>query len=239
MANTDEVRFDADAVDAIASTRESSGPTTGNSEELETSSLPIAAQAFASAFVQQVVAIAKLLTGLQADVRMLVGRLAPLPTADPLHAEFLDRYRALSEQFHEREVLQPIFRALIGIADRYRQQEQELQKRIDQLSENSDGDPRIKPLRERKSVRNGDRLEIENILAILGVESFQTPGPRFDPATQKCLRTITSGNGYAPGQIAQRLLPGYRRGERIVRQEYVNVVVKAPELSKGDQTCQQ
>lgn len=155
------------------------------------------------------------------------------PRDDALGAEWLDRYRTLSEQFHEREVLQPLFRALIGIVDRCREQEALFQRQLDRFVAKEPGNKiALKALRERRALRAADRMDIENILATFGVDPFQNPGSNFDPACQSPMRRVPCANGATPGHIAQRLNVGYRRGERIIRPEYVTVFVG--EQKKGD-----
>ena len=68
-------------------------------------------------------------------------------------------------------------------------------------------------------------MELENSLADLGVESYQHHEDVFEPSLQKCLSRIECEEEGLDGHIAGHLLPGYRRYDKIVRKECVNVYV--------------
>jgi len=136
---------------------------------------------------------------------------------DDLHAQC----RNHAENTHLNEVILPIARALIGIADRCRQGNAELRERGRCASDHH--------LRRCLSfaieARHADRVELEELLHILGVRSFRSPFNRFDPALQKCIDRIDTSVPEAHLTIARRLLPGYQHGKVIVRPELVNVHV--------------
>ncbi len=139
-------------------------------------------------------------------------------------SEMHEQCRALQEGFHELEVLAPIFRLLIGLADRCRQDN------LDRLS-SLNGQPRsadlgpIGSLCQLATARNTDLMEIEAVLATFGVEVFHHPGDRFDSSRQKCVRAIPCQAAHLHSSIAGRLLPGYLRCDRVIRPEYVSVYV--------------
>ena len=138
--------------------------------------------------------------------------------------EMHDQRKALAEQFHEREVLGPLFRTLIGLADRCRQDV----ARLRTMQEDTIGKSRLDvslPASCLLQARQADLVELETVLANLGVEPFHHPDERFCAQLQKCMKRMRTAKQAKHQFIAQRLLPGYRRGERIVRHECVSVFV--------------
>jgi molecular chaperone GrpE (heat shock protein) len=147
-----------------------------------------------------------------------------LGTEKRVLTEMHDRCRELSEQFHEREFLKPIFLCLIGIADRCRQEIAKLRQTLKGYV----NDTNIEVAFAIKSVieaRKADLIEIENLLANYGVESFRYSENKFDPKLQKCIRCVKCEDLGRHGLIAQQILPGYRRNGCILRPEYVSVYV--------------
>jgi molecular chaperone GrpE (heat shock protein) len=71
--------------------------------------------------------------------------------------------------------------------------------------------------------KQADIVELENALANYGVESFRNHKDTFDPRVQKCIERTPCYEKEMHGLIAQRLLPGYKRYEKILRQEFVTV----------------
>src|SRR3989339_424577 len=102
----------------------------------------------------------------------LVPEVKEIRASEKVIAELSARHKELNEQFYEREVLSPILFCLIAIADRCHQQIKELQKVLGKhaQSKNEAGITAIKYLID---ARKGDLVEIENILAKYGVESFK------------------------------------------------------------------
>ena len=180
-------------------------------------------------------AIRKEIAKLTEELAAVRKELQRLQTADRVLSEMHTRCQELSEQFHEREVLNPLFYGLIWIADRSREQVQRIERT--QESSAGNGDPRAKKaLKYLLDARRADFIEVENVLGHFGVESFEHPGNSFDPASQKCINRVARHNGAAPGQIAARLLPGYTRNGKAIRREYVNVYVPElrPNANPGD-----
>ena len=148
------------------------------------------------------------------------ARLEQCATEQRVLSEMHDECRALRERHHERELLYPMFRALIGIADRCRG---ELHK-LRQLDEACGRDLSIDvAIRYMVVSRKADLVETEAVLARFGVESYQHHDSLFDPRLQKCVKRIASPHRTKHGRLAGRLLPGYRRGEATIRPECVSV----------------
>jgi len=130
--------------------------------------------------------------------------------------------RKLQEDFHYREVSLPQFNSLISIADRCREQMARFKQYKDQ-SANS-----LKLAAEKAfcfllKARAADIFEINNTLAMFGVEPFTTEEDIFNSSTQKVIQRIETQDKKLAKKIAQRLQPGYARGEQIIRREYVSV----------------
>ena len=132
--------------------------------------------------------------------------------------------RDLREQQHERELILPLVRSLIAIADRCRGQIKELDEMIvkNNKAKNKLG---VKALQYIVKSRQADLTELEEALANLGVELYENPEDDFKPELQTPLQRIKSKKSELHLQIAARILPGYRRYERVVRKEIVNVYV--------------
>lgn len=136
-------------------------------------------------------------------------------------------YQALVEQFHEREVLQPMFLQLIAVADRCRQKITKLETLLEKPGAIKDKAKR-ELARYLVSARRADLTELENILANFGVVPFEHPDETFDRSVQFCMvRTVAERPGLT-GKIAQRLRPGYRRNAQVIRPESVAVYVPGP-----------
>lgn len=166
---------------------------------------------------------------------LLVPEVKELKASEAVITELSIRHKELNEQFYEREVLSPVLFCLIAIADRCHQQIKELQKVLSKhaQSKNEAGITAIKYLID---ARKGDLVEAENTLAKYGVESFKNSSQKFDPATQKYIDTMPSEQTEQHGLIAQRLLPGYKRYEKVIRKECVVVYTLKTNNSvqKGD-----
>jgi len=135
-----------------------------------------------------------------------------------------EQARVLQERFHEREVLLPVFCSLIGIADRLRRE----RARLANLARRCGQDLELElglTVRHLVSARKADLEEIETVLANFGVEVFRHPGQDFNAHVQTCVKPVPVKHGQLTGQIAERLLPGYQRGEEIIQAERVNVYV--------------
>jgi len=132
--------------------------------------------------------------------------------------------RDLREQQHEREMILPLVCVLIAIADRCSGQIKELQERIVKNSKGSSTSG-LKAVRCIVKSRQADLTELGEALANLGVERYETPEDTFNPEMQTPLQRIKSETPELHLRIAERLLPGYKRYERIVRKERVAVYV--------------
>ncbi|MFA6186472.1 MAG: nucleotide exchange factor GrpE [Phycisphaerae bacterium] len=165
---------------------------------------------------------------------LLIPEVKELKASEAVIAELSARHKELNEQFYEREVLSPILFCLIAIADRCHQQIKELQKVLGKhaQSKNELGIAAIKYLID---ARKGDLVEIENILAKYSVESFKNSDQKFDPVSQKYIDTSPCEQAEQNGLIAQKLLPGYKRYEKVIRKECVVVyTVNNNQNKKGD-----
>jgi molecular chaperone GrpE len=130
--------------------------------------------------------------------------------------------RKLQENFHDREVLLPMFQSLISIADRDREQIARVKKHKEQ-SEDSFKPPAEQAFNFMLKAREADITEIHAALARFGVEPFTEDGDTFNPSRQKVIQRIETQDKELSQKIAKRLHPGYIRGEQIIRREYVSV----------------
>lgn len=136
-----------------------------------------------------------------------------------------EQNRQYAEQFYEREFLSPFFLTLIGIADRCREQATRLRRAMAATAQSRDVEMSLL-LKSLIESREGDRIEIEEMLANHSVESFQNCSGKYDASVQKCIRQECTEDPRQHGIIARRLAPGYRRNGRILRQEHVSVFVQ-------------
>ena len=149
--------------------------------------------------------------------------------------EMHEANKKLSEDFHERELLFPVFHTLIGIADRCYQQIA-LAKSEGIASGSSLEADRIASL---VGAREADLVEIESRLADFGIQRYLTTQDDFDPKLHKCIQRSKTPNGLLDGRVAKRFLPGYRRYEKVIRPECVSVYVFAnPQQVEGEPSCQ-
>lgn len=157
------------------------------------------------------------LRAIDARLMGLVRELERLTADRSLATQLQAECGRLREQHHERETLAPIFRGLIGIADRRRQGIA--------AARTGPQSPGPAALAELVEAQRADLAEIEALLAAYGVESFRQPTDRFDPHSQKCIKRIPTLNPNRHERLARRLLPGYRRGSIVLRPEFVTVFV--------------
>lgn len=161
------------------------------------------------------------LDGIQETTAACLAVLSELRDRDQVVAELQRQNAQFREQFHERETLRPLWLMLIGIADRCREQEREL----DELAQaERDREHRVTLQRLRQS-RRADRMELESALAGFGVTSYRHTGQRFEARYQQCRRRITCDSPELHERISHRVAPGYRRDDWIVRPEQVDVLV--------------
>ncbi len=158
--------------------------------------------------------------------------LARMKTDEQVMTDLHNRCRQLDELHYEREFLRPCFLGQIGIADRCRQQI----SNIEQLRAKHTGKANttvVKALKYLLEARKADLIETENFLANYGVEPFENLGKKFDPASQKCIRRVECTDQALDGRIVERLLPGYRRDNKLLRQEYVSVYVFVQQVTNN------
>jgi|GEM_PF-2922070 len=180
---------------------------------------------------QQTADMAEHLGLIQQELKPLAGQLAEtnaeikrIKLEQRVLTEMHDRCRELGEQHYQREVLGPLFRSAIGIADRGRQQAERLKELLKKHAAR-DNKTAMRAIRYLLDARQADYIEIESFLANYGVEPFESLGEKFDPSSQKCISKIETTEISLVGNLSHRLLPGYRREERIIRQEFVGVYV--------------
>lgn len=188
-----------------------------------------------NALATQVSSITVFSTSLDSKLAHIGSEVERIKMEERVITEMHERNRLLTEDYHEREVLSPIFLGLISIADRCEQliQKVEWATRKHRKSSNPAGLAALQIIRE---ARQADQIEIESYLAGLGVERFETASPVFDPDTQTCAKRINTIDPGRVNKIAERLLPGYRRSGKVIRQERVAVYVTAhakPLVTKG------
>lgn len=191
----------------------------------------------AGAFAKALAPLNEKLTGLGDQVRELQSVVEQGRIQNHVVAEMHDRCRELSEQHHEREVLGPVLHSLIGQVERCRQQRGKLADMYDRHAEQGN-QAALLAMRMVLDWRKGDMAEIEGILATFGVEPFQSSSDDFDPSCQTCLQRIDTNQPERAGHIAERLQPGYRRGDWILRRECVAVSIGKParnRLTKGEE----
>lgn len=157
-------------------------------------------------------------TGLS-DLRMEVARIVHV---DAVLSETHAQNQALTRRLHESEHLTLVALPLISVADRCAEQ---LEAATTQLQgQHAQG----LAAAQRAAIqvyeaRKADLVEIENILANLGVEPFTVPDDQFHPARQRCLERVPRPSGAVVGKVARRLLKGYQRNGQVVRPECVAV----------------
>jgi hypothetical protein len=160
------------------------------------------------------------------ELRESIGRLASAMAAQnelaPALASLSDRCAHFTERSYEREYLQPIFSALIDIVAR-RSNLADRMKALAELPAIANQPEIALHLRMLADVNTADRVDIENLLASLGVEAYQTESDRFDPSAQQAKGSIETGDASLHGRIAERLCPGYRRHGEIIRHERVRI----------------
>jgi molecular chaperone GrpE (heat shock protein) len=67
--------------------------------------------------------------------------------------------------------------------------------------------------------------DIELLLGQHGVERFEVGEEEFDPCRQTVLRTVSTSEPGKIGRVAERLRPGFERGEALLQKERVAVYV--------------
>jgi len=211
-----------DALEGLLNTERTDSP----DQPAETAKLP--------AMVAILIDLVKAFGG---QITEIAGDIGRLKTDDKVLTDMSVQCRELREQHYERNVLIPVFLALIGIADRCRQTAERLRGLLEKHAD-SPTPSVLQAMRHILEARNADRIDVENLLADYGVEPFVHAGDAFDPTVQKCIRREPCENNAFDGHIAEGLLPGYRRFDKVIRQEYVSVYETSGRdgrLSRGEE----
>ncbi len=151
----------------------------------------------------------------------LLIEIQELKAQDRVLTDLQDQCQRYRESAHQRDIVQPLVHALIGLADRVRNDLQRLRQFITKAAPGSLNIVAAHYV----EMRQADLAEIEAQLHTLGVEPFESASDRFDAARQTCRQRIAAPSADLHGCIADRLLPGYQRDNRVVRREQVQVYV--------------
>ena len=192
-------------------------------------------QLFLKALIRRIDALEKHIKTCLDKLNEQASEIKRIKTDDSVLTQMSDKCREMGEQHHEREFLNPVFLALIGIADRCRQDMDFFRKLIEE-HEGSKNQSAVKAIRQLLNFRNADMIELNTLLQNYGVESFEHTGEKFDPATQKCIKRVTTAKSVYHGCITARQMPGYRRYGKVLRQELVDVYVAGNGNNKGNLT---
>lgn len=185
-----------------------------------------------SSFSRQLDEHKQMLETLAQELPGIHEELARISTDEQVMTDLHNRCRRLDELHYEREFLRPCFLGQIGIADRCRQQINNIEQ-LRAKHTNKANATVVKALKYLREARNADLIETENFLANYGVEPFENLGKKFDPASQKCIRRVECSDQALDGRIVERLLPGYRRDNKLIRQEYVSVYVFVQQVTNN------
>jgi len=150
--------------------------------------------------------------------------------------ELSQRCRELQESSLERDVLHPILRSLINVADHLTEE----LMRNDKARESYTTRGHYIVADELARASEGFKSTITHVqrtLATYGVQPFQNPGLDFDSDTQELVALVPCPQLAVPRHIAKRIRPGYRREQRVLRPELVHVYAnrQAPSQEKGAQ----
>jgi chromosome segregation ATPase len=134
------------------------------------------------------------------ESRAILNAIKELALERKVITQMHERLRDFQEQFHEREVLQPIFRRLAAIASRVRTEIHSLQYA---LKQSATGLPLEVALAMRQVIqtRKADLVELEDCLAQYGVERFHSASDSFNHEAQFCAQRLipgTHGHGCPP-----------------------------------------
>lgn len=160
------------------------------------------------------------------SIRKIEEEISRLKTDDAILTALHQTNRELSEEFYEREIIVPLLHSLIGITDRIYQQIQE-QKRLRIFYRKCRKLFKVEAAAHIIEQREADLVEIESTLENYGVERFLTIDEVFDPRFHKAVQRIESQKMELKGIIERRVLPGYKRNGKVIRQERVTVYVEA------------
>lgn len=173
------------------------------------------------------------LKGCKEQLSRLTQETEELKGAEQIISNLSSCYRDLTEQFYEREILLPVILCLIRLADGCRQQIDKFQK-IRAKHTESKNESAIKTLTFLIDTRKANLVEIEDVLANLSVESYQHHEYSFEPSFQQYINRIECLDESLDHHIARRLLPGYRRDNKIVRKERVDVYILKNKMNNNN-----
>jgi len=177
-------------------------------------------------------AFAAELAGCRQEISSIAGMVEEIAEQKAALEHLAERHRALAERFHEREVLNVVFGALIGLNDRTCQTRERLSREL--RSAGAAGRPhwasRLRALCEEKEA---DELVVNQLLSQFGVQRFEDPSCTFVPTTQHCVQRVPTTDATRHGEIARRLAIGYQRGEIVIRPEQVSVYVANARVSQN------
>jgi len=169
----------------------------------------------------------------KAQLSCLTQETKELKSAEQIISNLSSCNRDLTEQFYEREVLLPIILCLIRLADACHQQIDKFQK-IRAKHNESKNESAIKTLTFLIDTRRANLVELEDVLANLSVESYQHHEDIFEPSLQQCINRIDCVDEGLDYHIARRLLLGYRRDNKIIRKERVDVYILKNKMNNNN-----
>jgi molecular chaperone GrpE (heat shock protein) len=171
---------------------------------------------------------------LQENAAAVLSALKRKHALDTFRERQIDRlHRELQEHRNDlaARIAQPLAGGLIRLHD-------DLGRMLDTLE---GADPaRLTPERFVRTVR-GIRDDVEVVLSQNGIQGYREAGEEFDPRRQTALRTTPTDDPTRVGRTAERLRPGFERGDRVLQKERVSVFVgpretqpiPAPEADAG------
>jgi molecular chaperone GrpE (heat shock protein) len=158
-----------------------------------------------------------------AEISAVKDQVAELVARDELLAQLHRRLSEQSEEAFARRFTEPLTRKIANIHRRVREQLAYL-KGIFEAIPKSVWDQ--VPQYWSHQALNGIRVDLESILSDFGVDLFVTGSERFDRSVHEAVRKIPTTDLQKVGNIAQRVAPGFRLGDRIIVSERVAVFVK-------------
>jgi len=161
---------------------------------------------------------------IQEELGEMRQEMTRLKTDEQVFAEMHERNRELSEAFHERNVMEPVFLSLIGMADRAAGLVEEAEH-ANKAKAYSGSPLALGAIRSLCDAREADIVELQELLASFGVEHFVSANDMFDARIQRCISRVECRDPLQDGQIAESLRPGYRRNGKVIRPECVSVYV--------------
>ena len=147
----------------------------------------------------------------QDQFKSLARQLKNLESIRTLLESVSEANRKLTEQFYDEQIIEPVARSLFPLADFTVKAEESLREDT----------PRYQlALQYFTSIQT----QLDQFLLNFGIERFQheTEEP-FDPKVMKPIKTIQTRDERLGGLIAESLLCGFKKQERILRAETVSL----------------